>query len=139
MARDTSKDQTITLTQPEALVKARALQANMENFRNLQKTLIDKVQRELADLANRAEARQAQLFNDLARLAGLSPDKVINDQRWALDVSNLVEGSVALIYKEDNCDCLSCVSRRAMQDGKSLEEIAAQIQAERLKGSSQLH
>lgn len=92
MARDTSKDQTITLTQPEALVKARALQANMENFRNLQKTLIDKVQRELADLANRAEARQAQLFNDLARLAGLSPDKVINDQRPTMGLGRLKFG-----------------------------------------------
>jgi hypothetical protein len=71
-------------------------------------------------LTDTAQVKQTAVFKQIASELGVPSEDYQDGRDWALNIENLSEGQVALVYRADasqmadNCDCPSCQLRRSL-------------------------
>ena len=113
MTHDKSKDRKVALTSKEAVEIARSIQKNLDAHKQRRHAIVQAAIRKIEALDIQASETHKDLFRDLARLAFQDPEAFAKDDDWALDVTKLPIGEVALVYAPDNCNCAVCIARRA--------------------------
>lgn len=85
-----------------------------------QHKLSEEFQQRSEALTDAAQVEQTAVFEQIAGELGVPSEDYQDGHDWALNIENLAEGQVALVYRADasqmasNCDCPSCRLRRSL-------------------------
>jgi len=118
-----------TATTNEAVETAWKLKRLTETHEMRQHKLMKEYKAKSEALTDEMQVEQSTVFNELSTSLGVPADDWGDGKDWALDIENLADGSVSLVYdedpsrKSDDCDCLACQLRRLMTGEEREDEV----------------